>query len=54
MLERVANYRHEWDRQVAVWTRQEDLNEACKPFDDARLPHSRLAHQHRVVLLLSQ
>ena len=37
MRDQVANYRHESDRQVAVWTRQENIDEACKPFGDAQL-----------------
>ncbi len=37
MRETVANYRHEWDRQVAVWTRQDNLDDACKPFGESRL-----------------
>ncbi len=37
MREMVANYRHELDRQVAVWTLQEDIEAACKPFGDAKL-----------------
>jgi hypothetical protein len=37
MLEIRAEYRHEWDRQVAVWTCQEDRDEACKPFGDPKL-----------------
>lgn len=34
MREKVALYHHEWDRKVAIWTRQEDLDEACRPFGD--------------------
>ena len=30
--EMVAGCRHEWDRRVAIWTRREDIDEACKPF----------------------
>lgn len=37
MRERVANFRNEWDRHVAVWTQRKDLDEACKPFGDAQL-----------------
>jgi hypothetical protein len=43
MRERVANYRHEWERQVAVWTQQEDLDDACKPFGDAKLSRCRVS-----------
>lgn len=43
MRERVANYRSEWDRQVAVWTRHEDLEAACKPFGDAKLLRCRVS-----------
>jgi hypothetical protein len=43
MREMVANYRHEWDRQVAVWTRQEDFDEACKPFGDTQLLRCRVS-----------
>lgn len=32
MQEIVANYRHEWDRHLGVWTLRTDLDEACKPF----------------------
>ncbi|WP_303908212.1 hypothetical protein [Thiohalomonas denitrificans] len=35
MREMVAGYRHEWDRRVAIWTRREDLEDACKPFGNA-------------------
>lgn len=37
MHEKVASYRHEWDREIAVWTRWEDLDEACKPFGESKL-----------------
>ena len=37
MEDEVASYRHEADRKVAVWTRQEDLDEACKPFGESKL-----------------
>jgi len=41
MRKRVANYRHEWDRNVAIWTQREDLDEACKPFGESKF----LRHQ---------
>ena len=37
MQNKVAQYRHEWDRKIAVWTRWEDLDEACKPFGESKL-----------------
>ena len=35
--DKVANYRHKMDRELAVWTRLKDLDEARKPFDEMRL-----------------
>lgn len=43
MREKVANYRHEWDRTVAVWTQQEDLDGACKPFGDGKFLRCRVS-----------
>lgn len=36
MRESVAR-RHEWDRHVAVWSRRENIDEACKPFGEMKL-----------------
>lgn len=43
MRDRVANYRHEWDRMIAVWTRWKDLDEACKPFGESKLVRCRVS-----------
>lgn len=43
MQNKVANYRHEWDRKIAVWTRWEDLDEACKPFGESKLGRCRVS-----------
>lgn len=43
MREQVARYRHEWDREVAVWTRGEDLDEACKPFGKGKFLRCRVS-----------
>lgn len=37
MQDKISNYRHEWDRKIAVWTRWEDLDEARKPFGENKL-----------------
>lgn len=37
MQNKVDRYRNEWDRKSAVWTRREDLDEACKPFTESML-----------------
>jgi len=37
LRDEVAGYRHEWDRRIAVWTRWDNLDEACKPFGDSDL-----------------
>lgn len=37
MQDKVASYRHEVDRKIAVWTRWEDLDEACKPLGKSKL-----------------
>lgn len=34
MQDYVANYRHEWDRRIAVWTRHEQPAEVCNLFRD--------------------
>jgi len=39
MREMVANYRHESDRYVAVWSKQEDSDEACRIFSADRFMH---------------
>ena len=33
----IASYRHEWDKEIAVWTRCEDIDEACKPVVESKL-----------------
>ncbi|MFC1892175.1 hypothetical protein ACFLZT_07270 [Thermodesulfobacteriota bacterium] len=43
MQDGVASYRHEWDRKIAVWTRWEDLDEACKSFGDSKLMRCRVS-----------
>lgn len=43
MREKVANYRHERDRTVAVWTQQEDLDDACKPFGNGKFLPCRVS-----------
>jgi len=37
MRQRVANHRYEWNRRLAIWTRQEDLDAVRKPFGDMKL-----------------
>lgn len=39
----VANYRHEIDRKLGVWTRLEDLDEARKPFPGMELIGCRIS-----------
>jgi hypothetical protein len=39
----VAGYRHEWDRYVGVWTRQEDVDEACKLFGGVPLSRCQIS-----------
>lgn len=43
MQDKVANYRNEWDRKIAVWTRLDDLDAACKPFGDAKLTRCQVS-----------
>lgn len=37
MRERVANYRSEFDRKIAVWSASYDIDEACKAIDEPDL-----------------
>jgi hypothetical protein len=39
MRKMVANYRNEWDRHVAVWSKQEDSKEVCKIFSSDQYMH---------------
>ena len=39
----VAIYRHKWDRKIAVWTRWEDLDGACKSFGESKLLRCRVS-----------
>ncbi len=41
MREKVENL-HEWDRHVAVWSRREDIDQACSPFGEMRLTRCRV------------
>lgn len=43
MQEKVANFKHEWDRKIAVWTQWEDLDEACKPFNHSEIIRCRVS-----------
>lgn len=43
MQDKVAGYRDEWDRQIAVWTQWKDLNEACKPFGESKFVRCRVS-----------
>jgi len=43
MKDKVASYRHEWERKIAIWTRWEDLDEACKPFGESKLIRCRVS-----------
>ena len=42
---RVANYPHEWNRNVAVWTRWEDRDEACKPFGKSKILYDQVSDE---------
>ena len=37
MRENVSNYRHKFDRDIAVWSRNNDFDEVCKNFDEINL-----------------
>ena len=45
MRETVA-HRHEWDRELAVWSRREDADEVRKPFGDMKLRCCRVSDNH--------
>lgn len=37
-----VEHRREWDRHIAVWSRREDIDEACKHFGDMKLMRCRV------------
>lgn len=37
VVRKTVAHRHEWKRSIAVWSRREDFDQACKPFDDMQV-----------------